>query len=64
MEIFKASNPIEPYQLHITERETRVLERLAKCLYYASKGYAHISNILVGLKGVGKTTLYVNEEFL
>jgi hypothetical protein len=60
----ESRSPIVTYKLHIIEREMRVLDRLAKCLYFASKGYAHISNILVGLKGVGKTTLYVNEEFL
>jgi hypothetical protein len=45
-------------ELHITTRETNCLNSIIKSLKLATRNENHISKILVGLKGVGKTTMY------
>jgi predicted AAA+ superfamily ATPase len=61
LEIFEKElskdSPFYSEKIYITRLERGCLDRLVKCLDLARNNDAHISNILVGLKGVGKTTL-------
>jgi hypothetical protein len=43
-----------------TKRELRCLKKFAKDIYLCEKGLNNISSVFVGMKGVGKTTLYVH----
>lgn len=52
------TSPYHCDELHITEREMNCLISIIKSLELAMRNENHISKILVGLKGVGKTTLY------
>jgi hypothetical protein len=56
-DFISTESPFYVDPVNVTKREERCLIPLANRLRLAFRGENHISSILVGMKGVGKTTL-------
>jgi hypothetical protein len=53
-------SPFWTERIHWTSREEECVKRFARKIFNLERGEKHNSSIFVGMKGVGKTTLYVS----